>query len=135
MEDLKKRFIVEENLEEKKVVGYIERLLPFCKVTKNGDILLGAKALTTLEKVKTALIARYLANHLEPTIPSEITPEELSNMLDIPRDQINARLKDVRDEKFAINFEGGKYRAKPFEIGRFLETLEKKYSENKNETE
>jgi len=131
MEDLKKRFIVEENLEEKKTSGYIERLLPFCKISNSGDILLGEKALTTLEKVKIALVARYLANHIEPSISAEITPEELVTCLDISKEQIFARLKDVRDDKFAHGSGNSGYKVKPLEIGKFLDELEKKYCGDK----
>jgi hypothetical protein len=131
MENIRKRFIVDENLDEKKIEGYAERLLPFCKVTKNGGISLSERPVTTLEKVKIALVTRFLANSLEQSIPAEITAEELSNSLEIPRDQINARLKDVRDSKFGSVSDNGKYKAKPIEVVKFIDELEKKYGEVK----
>jgi hypothetical protein len=131
MENLRKRFIVEENLEEKKITEYVERVLPFCKVTKNGAIWLGERPVTNLEKVKIALVARFLANRIEQSIPSEITANELSNSLEIPQDQIRARLKDVRDSKFAFSSENGKHKVRPSEIGKFLDELERKYGEIK----
>jgi hypothetical protein len=131
MNDLKKRFIVDDDLEKQKTESYVERLLPFCKVTKNGNIILDDKVTTSLDKVKTALVGRFLANKIEPSIPAEVTAEELSKNLDIPKDQIYARLKDLKKAKVAVNSQKGGYEAKPLEIGKVLDELEKKYGESK----
>jgi len=131
MENLKKRFIIEENLGEKKIEGYVERLLQFCKVTTNGEILITADKLTTLEKVKIALVARFLANKLDANISAEMTHEELSTLLEIPRNQIRARLKDVRATKFGFDSGNGLYKVKPLTIGKFLDELESKYGVDK----
>lgn len=131
MEDLKKKFIVEENLEEKKLVGYVERILPFCKISKSGGIILEMHEATALEKVKLALVARFLANHLEGSISPEVNPEELSRNLDIPKDQVYARLKELKDDRFAVTSDKGIYRVNTFEIGKFLDEIEGKYGSSK----
>lgn len=129
MEEIKKKFIVQQNLEQKRIVEYTERLLPFCTITENGEVLITKKELKTLEKVKVALIARYLANRLESKISNEVSPDELALYLDVPKDQINARLKDARDDKFANTSDKGLSSVNPLRIGSFLEELEKKYGE------
>jgi hypothetical protein len=130
MASIKDRFIIPKKLDNQKIESYAERLLPFCTVYDDGEIALGDKKLTTLEKVKLALITRYLAHELDEKIPSEVTNEELVNCLNIPRDQIIARLKDARDEKFAIASEKGTI-ALPIKIGDFLNELELKNGDKK----
>jgi hypothetical protein len=127
MENLKERFIVSEKIDEKRIKEFVERLLPFCKVTKSGGIIIENPRLTTLEKVKVALIARFLANSLDSEISPEVNGEELSNSLMIPKNQVLARLKELKDEKFAFRVSKGVYRVNPFKIEDFLKELENKY--------
>jgi hypothetical protein len=124
MEELKKKFIVSENLDEEKLKNYIERLLPFCKLSPDGNILVDNRVSTSLKKMKIALVGRFLANRLEPTISAEMTSEEFSAILNIPKDQVYARLKDLRKERFVTVLEKKKYRVQPTEIGKFLNELE-----------
>jgi hypothetical protein len=127
MENLKERFIISEKIDEKRIKEFVERLLPFCKVTKSGGIIIENPRLTTLEKVKVALIARFLANSLDSEISPEVNGEELSNSLMIPKNQVLARLKELKDEKFAFRVSKGVYRVNPFKIEDFLKELENKY--------
>ena len=130
MTNIKEKFIISKKLELQTIEAYAERLLPFCTVYSDGEIALGNEKLTTLEKVKVALTARYLANGLDNTISAEITPEELVHWLNIPKDQISARLKDTRDAHFASTSEKGST-AYSQKIGDFLTELEHKYGEKK----
>ena len=129
MEELRKKFIVEENLEAKKLAEYVERALPFCKISKNGEVIIEVEKATSTEKVKLALVAKMLASHIESNISSETNFDDLSKSLGIPRDQIKARLKELKDKKFALRVGEGKYKANPLEIGKFLSEMEKKYGE------
>lgn len=126
-EDLKNRFIVDENPDDKKIEGYVKRIMPYCKTTKKGAIIFVNEDIKSLDKVKASLVVRYLANHAEPAIPSEIMADEFESLLDIPKTQVYARLKDVRDEKFVTVSEKGGYRVKPHEIAKFLDKLDEKY--------
>jgi hypothetical protein len=124
MEELKKKFIVEENLDEKRVTNYVERILPFCKMSKDGMIIIEAKDLTTPQKVKLALVARFLANYLDKSIPIEISNEELSTSLSVPEDQIAARIAELREDKFAIPVKRGLHQANPLQIEKSIAELE-----------
>jgi hypothetical protein len=124
MEELKKKAIVEEKLDEKRVVNYIERILPFCKISKDGLVILEVKGMTSLQQVKLALVARFLANYLDNNIPPEISNRELSTSLNIPEDQISARLKDLREDKFATPVRKGVSQVNPLQIERFIVELE-----------
>jgi hypothetical protein len=127
MEDIKKKFIVDENLEQKKIESYVNRLLPFCKITTKGAIQVEDKVSTALKRVKIALVGRFLANKLEPSIAAEMTAEELATCLSIPKDQIYARVKDLRKSNFLTKPDKNKYRVNPLVIGKFLDELEKDY--------
>jgi len=131
MEELKKKFIVNDNLEEETIKNYVERLLPFCKLSSNGNILVDNKISTSLKRMKTALVGRFLANRLEPSIPAEMSGEELSTILNIPKDQIYARVKDLKKERFVVILEKKKYRVQSHEIDKFLSELEKEFGTEK----
>jgi len=131
MEHLKEKFIVSEKIDEKRIREFIERLLPFCKVTKSGGVIIEKAELTTVEKIGIALAARFLANSLDSEISPEVNGEELSNSLMIPKDQVLARLKELRDEKFAFRVSKGVYKVNPFKIDDLLKSLENKYKVRK----
>jgi hypothetical protein len=128
MEELKKKFIVEEKLEEKKISEYVERVLPFCKISQTGEVIVERKDISSKEKVALALVARFLGNYLQKEVLAEVSVKDLSSFLDIPENQVVARLKELKDkDKIAILVKKGVYKANPLQIGRFLEDLENKY--------
>ena len=129
MEELRKKFIVEEKVDEKKISEYIERALKFGKVSIDGGIIIEKEEdMVTKDKVGLALIMRFLANRLEKEISAEVTPKELSQSLNIPEEQIAARLSELTTkDKVAIRVAKGVYKANPFQIGKFLNYLENKY--------
>jgi hypothetical protein len=132
MEELKKKFIVEEKLDEKRVADYIERILPFCKISKDGMVIIETKGLKALHQVKLALVARFLASYLDKNISAGISNGELSNSLSIAEDQIAARMKELREDRFAISVKRGLHQVNPLQIERFileLESLHKKMAE------
>jgi len=131
MENLKDRFIVSERIDEKQVTGFIERSLAFCRVTTSGGVIIDENRLSNLEKVKISLVARFLANKLDSNISPEVNGDELSSYLMIQKDQVMARLKDAKDEKFATRAGKGVYSANPFRIEEFLSALENKYKVRK----
>jgi hypothetical protein len=131
MENLKEKFIVSEKIDEKRINEFVERLLPFCKVTEGGGVIIEKAELTTIEKIKIALTARFLANSLDSEISPEVNGEELSNSLMIPKDQVLARLKELKDEKFAFRVSKGVYKVNPFKIDDLLKSLENKYKAGK----
>lgn len=126
-EDLKNSFFVDENLEDKKIEEYTRRIMPYCRPNKQGEPVFGNQDIKSLDRIKAFLVVRYIANHLEPSIPSEIMPAEFVKLLDIPKKQVAARLKDIRDDKFADVTDSGSYRVKPHKISNFLDKLDEKY--------
>jgi len=80
--------------------------------------------MTSLQQVKLALVARFLANYMDNNIPTEISNRELSTSLNIPEDQISARLKDLREDRFATPVRKGVNQVNPLQIERFIVELE-----------
>jgi len=127
LEELRKKFIVEEKLDEKRITEYVERSLKFGKVSIDGGVIIEREGLSTKEQVGLALVMRFLASYLEKRISAEVNVKELSQNLGIQEDQVAARLADLKDEKIAIRVDKGVYKANPTQIGKFLDYLENKY--------
>ena len=127
LKSLKSEFIVSADVSKAKISEYIRRIMQFCKVAENGAVIIENEKLTNREKIIVSLIARFLANKIESGIPSDVSAEELSDYLLIPKNQILARLKEAVDEKLAIRVERGIYKINPTKIEKFLEILENKY--------
>ena len=127
LEELRKKFIVEEKVDEKKISEYIELALKFGKVSIDGSVIIEKEDMVTKDQVGLALIMRFLANRLEKEISAEVTAKELSQSLNIPEEQVAARLAELTKGKVAIRVAKGVYKANPFRIGKFLNYLENKY--------
>ena len=127
MEELRRKFIVEEKMDEKRLSLYVEKCLQFGKVSIDGEIIIERENMSTKDQIGLALIMRFLANRLKEEIPAEVNVKELSQCLSIPKDQVVARLADLKEEKIAIRLDKGVYKANLLQIGKFLENMENKY--------
>lgn len=127
MEELRKKFIIEERIEEKRMAEHIERSLKFGKVSRDGSVIIEKRGLAEKDKVGLVLVMRYLANYLEKEIPSEVTVKEVSKFLSIPEKEANARLADLTKEKIAVRVKRGIYKINLGRIEDFLTYLENKY--------
>lgn len=135
LEELRKKFIVEEKLDEKRISEYVERILRFGKVSIDGSVIIEKEDISTKDKVCLALVMRLLASRLEKGISADVHAREISQFLVIPENQVIARLADLAKskEKFAVRVDKGVYRANSLQIGRFLDYLESKYGGEKGE--
>lgn len=98
-EELKKTFIIDdENFEEKKLSEMIGRINKICQIDKSGHVFFLKENLGDKEKIKYILIARFLANKLGEKIPKEVTNDEFERIMGKSKDQIRARLSDLRKE-------------------------------------
>jgi hypothetical protein len=130
-ENLKNSFFIDENPDDKKIEEYTRRIMPYCRPNKQGAPIFSNDDLKTLDRIKVFLVLRYITNHWESNIPREISTDEFEQMLDIEINQLRARLKDIRDEKFADLLDNGNYRVKVHKIPEFLERLDDKYGKIK----
>jgi len=130
LEDLEKRFILNEDMEHEDIKTLITRILNFCKIDNKGFVIIHDKQLRILDRIFLVLSARYLANKLqtklgkEVSIQETINAKELANMLKEKDAVIIARLKDLKDEKKIIPQDRGIYKVAPYAINDFLNQLE-----------
>jgi len=133
LEELKKAFIVEKEYGEERIREHIERLLRYCKVDDEGRVYVESPKLTTKERVMLTLVARLLANKLEPKIIPELTIDEISESLEIPKNHIRARLRDLTKGGFAIRVKRGAYLASSYHVDKFIDQLDEKYGRGKQD--
>jgi len=139
LENLEKSFILDEDMEHENIKELIERTLRFCKIDKNGFVIIDQKTLSKLriqDKVILVLVARHLAGKLqqklgrETTIKEEVSSQELADILREKQLVINARMKELKDKKQVLPVARGTYKIAPYGISPFLKKLE---SGEKNE--
>lgn len=124
LEDLKKSFIVdEESFEENRIEELVGKINKICQVDKKGHIKFLREGLGDRDKIKYTLIARFLANKLEESIPKEVTNEELEIILNKSKEQVRARLSDLRKEKqnSMRDINKNTHEIKPLFISKILE--------------
>ena len=108
----------------------ISRILKFCKIDKNGYVVIYDKNLKLIDKILLILSARYLGNRLQQklnrdiSINDQVNNKEISNMLREKDLVVNARLKDLKDERKVIPVRRGVYKIAPYIIDQFLFALE-----------
>lgn len=134
LENLEKSFILDEDMEHENIKELIEKALKYCKIDKNGFVIIDQKTLSSLriqDKVTLVLIARHLASKLqeklgrEVSIKEEVSAQDLASMLKEKQLVINARMKELKDKKQVIPVSRGTYKIAPYGISPFLKTLEK----------
>ena len=134
LEELKAKWIIEEKeFNEKNLGRYVKRLIPLCKITRSSEVVLTdrGQVLSLKDKVKLALVARLIAHRLDASIPEEISANEISEFFLVDKLQVNARLKEVTDERFAIRERKGVYKVNIGRIEKFFEEIEKKHGSGK----
>ena len=130
LENLKKQFILDEDMEHENLQSLVERALKFCKVDKSGHVVINKPDLTMMDKIMLVLVARHLGNRLqlklggESTIKEEVTSEELAKMMSADKAVISARLKDLKDKKMAAPVDLGSYKVTSYAVDGFIKKLE-----------
>jgi hypothetical protein len=128
LEELKKQFIVEKNVELENVKELIERLSKFCKVDTQGYLFVINRdliqRLAIKDKILLGLSARYLASKLEENILSDVSTEELAKFFSERNTAINSRAKELKDQGKIIVKERGRYSINPYQIDDFIRSIE-----------
>ena len=132
LENLEKEFIIDEDMEQEDIQQLISRIIKFCKIDKNGYVVIYDKNLKLIDKILLILSARYLGNRLQQklnrdiTINDQVNNKEISNMLREKDIVVNARLKDLKDERKVIPIRRGIYKIAPHVIDQVLSALEER---------
>jgi hypothetical protein len=132
LDDIKKRFIVDDDtIQEKQLVGMIERTNRFIKVSKSGQIHFDQTNLTNKDRIALVYIGRFLGNRLEPEIRKEVLNEEICTITGLSPKIVTARISELKKEPLIERIEKGVYRAiSLYIIDRFLKKLEKRLATN-----
>lgn len=125
LDDLRKAFLVDEDLDEERLAALIKKLLPICVVDKKGVVQIKRSGLPGRALVKIVLLARLVAHKLDESIPDELDAEALAVNTRMPKNQAAARAKEAVDEAFAERTTRGNYRACMWKVDEFLEELAK----------
>jgi hypothetical protein len=128
LKELKSKFIIYQGqFEEERTPMLIEKVLKFVRVSKDGKVIFQTRgALNNINQVKLVLVARFLANKLEPSISSEVSVNEIVDFTGIEIKQVSARLSTFVNERFAIRSERGVFSVAPFFVEVFLNEIDKR---------
>lgn len=126
--DIKNLLIVDgDNYSKQIVEEFAKRLIKYAKISKNGDIIILDSSLSPDDKLRIALVLRFIAHTFDEAIPETITLKELSNLLSERLEAVGSRLSQVmKKENFAKKVKKGVYIVQHFVIDKFLTDLENK---------
>ncbi|RLF57925.1 MAG: hypothetical protein DRN25_05815, partial [Thermoplasmata archaeon] len=82
IEELKSKWIIDENtFDERKITRYVKQLMKYCKITKTGEIVLTelGEKFKLKDRIKLALVARFIASKLDKSINPLLSARDISN--------------------------------------------------------
>jgi len=123
IEDLKKKFIVDDDVLKTRLELVVDKALNHCKIDKRGQVLITNSRLSTGDQVCLVLSARAIASQLDSSISADVTVAEIGAYTGLPANQVRARGNDAIKAKFAEAPQPGIYRAVPHKIEAFLDGI------------
>lgn len=126
--DIKNLLIVDgDNYSKQMMEEFAKKLIKYAKISKSGDIIILDRSLSPDDKLRIALVLRFIAHTFDDTIPETITLKELANLLSERLEAVGSRLSQImKKENFAKKVNKGVYMAQHFVIDKFLTDLENK---------
>lgn len=123
IEDLKRKFIVDDDVLKASLEPIVCKALNHCKIDKKGQVLITDSQLSTKDQVCLVLSARAIAAQLDASISADVTVTEIRTYTGLPANQVRARCNDAIKAKFAVAPAPGTYRAVPHKIETFLDGI------------
>lgn len=123
LEELKKQFIVDEDILRERLEPVVSKALKHCRIDKNGQVLITNGKLSAKNRIKLVIAARAIAAQLDANIASEVTASELTKFTGLPANQVRARGSDAIKEKFAQSSRAGVYQAIAYKVEPFLDEI------------
>jgi len=125
IEELRKKFIVDEGqYVADRLQDDVEKLLRYCKISKQGRVLITKRELTDKKKVGLVVFARYIGNKLDNAISELVIADEIATYTGIEKASVNARGKELVDDGFLSRPEAATYKVNPSKIQDFVDLLE-----------
>lgn len=125
IEELKKKFIVDDDVLRNRLEAIATKALAHCVVDKQGGVHFNNPKLTAKEKLQLTLAARAIASQMDSGVQAEVSVAELSENCGIPKDQVYARAADLINEKSATSSKKGYYTAVPHKVEALLDSIGK----------
>jgi hypothetical protein len=124
LDKLQEQFLVDEDVKSEKLGQIIQKLLPYCVVSKKGMVDIRKPKLAGKAQVKLVLAARLVASKIEgSSVTSGTSLEEIVEYTGLPKDQVSARAKECVDDGFAERAGRGSYKARQHRIESFVDEL------------
>src|SRR5579863_7259998 len=101
IEELKKQFIVDEDVLKARLEPIVVKALAHCRIDKNGQVLITNAKLSGKQQVWLTLAARAIGSQMDSTISPQVSVVEISKFTGLPANQVRARGKDAIENKFA----------------------------------
>lgn len=131
IEELRKQFIVDEDVLKVRLEPIVTKALAHCRIDKTGQVLITNSKLSGKQKVWLTLAARAIGAQMDDQISSEVTVAEIEKYTGLPANQVRARGKDAIEEKFAESPRAGVYKAMPHKVEGFLESISVEKAQSK----
>lgn len=134
LNDYEDKFIKSNNLKADDLAGMLDVITGICEISEDGYVhfINGAdKNLSDKERIYTVLSARYLAHNLqaslnkEYTISASVEAQELSDMLMMEKNTVQARISEYRRMNKVSDASKGVYVATAQGVKDFLAGISK----------
>ena len=125
IEELKKKFIVDDDVLRNRLEAIATKALAHCVVDKKGAVHFNNPKLSAKEKVQLTLAARAIASQMDSGVSADVSVAELSENCGIPQNQVYARAADLINEKSATAPKKGYYAAVPHRVEVLLDSIAK----------
>jgi hypothetical protein len=123
IEELKKQFIVDDDVLRTRLEPIVAKALAHCRIDKKGQVLITSPKLSAGEQVRLTLAARAIGSQMDPALSADVTVPEISKFTGLPANQVRARGNEAIKDKFAESPKAGVYRAMPHKIEPFIDGL------------
>ena len=125
IEDLKKKFIVDDDVLKNRLEEIATKALEHCVVDKKGNVHFNGSNLSAREKLSLILAARAIASQMDETIKSDVSMAELTLISGLPEKQITARIAELTKDKLVTSSKKGIYSAVPHKVEALLNSVKK----------
>src|ERR1700722_10127006 len=123
IEDLKKKFIVDDDVLKNRLEEIATKALEHCVVDKKGNVHFNGSNLSAREKLSLILAARAIASQMDETIKSDVSMAELTLISGLPEKQITARIAELTKDKLVTSSKKGIYSAVPHKVEALLNSV------------
>lgn len=123
IEDLKRKFIVDDDVLKNRLEDITTKALEHCVVDKKGNVHFNSSNLSAREKLSLILAARAVASQMDETIKSDVSMAELTLISSLPEKQITARIAELTKDKLVSSSKKGIYSAVPHKVEALLNSV------------